>query len=52
MPVKEPQKKVYTTPTFVIYGGVEAITQGNSSGNFTDSAFPVHTAFKDLTFSG
>jgi hypothetical protein len=52
MAVREPQKKVYTAPTLIVYGGVEVITQGNSTGNFTDAAFPAHTAFKDLTFSG
>jgi hypothetical protein len=48
----EPQKKVYTTPIFTIYGGVEVITQGNSSGRVTDAAFPAGTSFDDITFSG
>jgi hypothetical protein len=50
--VIEPQKKVYTTPTFIIYGGVEVITQGNSNGKFTDAAFAAGTNFEDITFSG
>jgi hypothetical protein len=45
------KKKVYSTPKVTVYGNVERITQGNQSGDYTDQAFPVKTAFKDLTFS-
>jgi hypothetical protein len=48
----ESHKKVYTTPIFTIYGGVEVITQGSSTGRVTDAAFPQGTAFEDITFSG
>jgi hypothetical protein len=47
----ETGKKVYNSPTLTIHGDVAEITKGMSSGDFTDAAFPVHTSFKDLTFS-
>ena len=44
-------KKAYTTPELTVHGNVEEITLGNSSGKYLDAAFPVDTAFSDLTFS-
>jgi hypothetical protein len=44
-------KKVYTTPRLVVYGSVEAITQGGSDGDNLDQGFPVATKKSDLTFS-
>ena len=41
----------YTAPTLVIIGSVEALTQGNKSGSFTDQVFPVHTPKAAITFS-
>jgi hypothetical protein len=52
MAVIEPQKKVYTTPTLIIYGGVEVITQGAKRGGFLDQGFTAGTPVGDLTFSG
>jgi hypothetical protein len=49
--LKRPQKKVYTTPSLTIYGGVEVITQGNTGGEFTDAAFPVNTPLSKITTS-
>jgi hypothetical protein len=34
------------------YGTLEALTAGQSEGEFTDRAFPVNTPKRDLTFSG
>ena len=45
------QKLPYETPALTLYGSFESVTQGTSSGSFTDAAFPIHTPVKDLTFS-
>jgi hypothetical protein len=49
--MKGHQKKAYTTPALTVYGNVETITQGNSTGNYLDQSFPIGTHFKNLTFS-
>lgn len=45
------QKKTYTTPSVVVYGNVEEITQGTADGAFTDAVFPVKTPKDQITFS-
>jgi hypothetical protein len=47
----ETGKKVYNSPKLTIHGDVAEITRGLSSGDYTDAAFPIATAFQDLTFS-
>jgi len=47
----ESKKKVYLTPKLIVYGSVEAITQGSADGDFTDQAFPALTPKRDLSFS-
>jgi hypothetical protein len=47
----ETEKKPYTPPKLIVYGGVEAITQGGSQGQNLDAGFPVGTPFNGLTFS-
>ena len=49
MPI--PEKKSYVTPELIAYGNVATITQGSSTGDFTDSDFPAGTPLKTLTFS-
>ncbi len=44
-------KKAYNSPRLVIHGDVEKVTQGLSTGNFTDKLFPVDTPKPQLTFS-
>lgn len=44
-------KKPYETPELTVYGDVEAITKGNSSGDKLDQTFTVGTFADDLTFS-
>ena len=44
-------KSAYTRPRLVVYGKLEEITQGSSSGDYTDAAFPEGTKTSDLTFS-
>jgi hypothetical protein len=44
-------KKPYTAPRIIVLGDIEAITLGNSDGDFTDAAFPANTPKRDLTFS-
>jgi hypothetical protein len=42
----------YETPRIEDHGDLAELTAGNSTGEYTDKAFPVHTPKKDLTFSG
>jgi hypothetical protein len=44
-------KSVYTRPRLVVYGRLEQITQGNSTGDALDATFAVGTKKGDLTFS-
>ncbi|WP_410216364.1 hypothetical protein [Paracoccus sp. (in: a-proteobacteria)] len=44
-------KKIYAAPALRIYGSLEAMTQGTSTGNSLDRAFPAGTPRGDLTFS-
>jgi hypothetical protein len=41
----------YEAPVVSDYGTLSDLTAGNTSGSATDANFPVHTLFKDLTFS-
>lgn len=41
----------YEAPEVVTLGSFEDLTQGTSSGAFTDAFFPAHTPRGDLTFS-
>ena len=45
------EKKQYIAPNLTEFGTIEQLTQGTSSGENLDSTFPVHTPFRDLTFS-
>lgn len=45
------QLKEYHAPSLTTYGDVEQITAGNSSGAFSDRAFPDNTPIQDFTFS-
>jgi len=42
----------YEEPKVEDYGDLKDLTAGNKTGQWTDAAFPVHTPFKNLTFSG
>jgi hypothetical protein len=42
----------YEAPKIEDYGDLKDLTAGNKSGQWTDATFPVHTPFKNLTFSG
>jgi hypothetical protein len=44
-------KTKYVAPTFRAHGTLEALTQGNKTGNNLDADFPSGTPFGDLTFS-
>lgn len=44
-------KTPYETPTVVELGSFEEITQGATSGNALDRAFPDNTPSNQLTFS-
>ena len=44
-------KKAYESPRLIIHGDVEKVTAGNSTGNFLDKTFPIHTPKNLLTFS-
>jgi hypothetical protein len=44
-------RKTYAKPELITYGSMATITQGSSSGDFTDADFPAGTPFKSLTFS-
>ena len=44
-------KKTYATPRLTRHGSVEALTKGQSTGNFLDATFPTGTPFGQLTFS-
>ena len=50
-PMKRAPKNAYVRPRLVVYGKLEEITQGSSSGNILDADFPRGTEFGDLTFS-
>jgi hypothetical protein len=41
----------YEAPKVVDIGDLVQVTAGSLTGNFTDKAFPIHTPFKDITFS-
>jgi hypothetical protein len=41
----------YEAPKVVDLGDLVQVTAGSLTGNFTDKAFPIHTPFKDITFS-
>jgi hypothetical protein len=41
----------YEAPQVKDYGTLVQLTAGQTSGNFTDKDFPVHTPKQDLTFS-
>jgi hypothetical protein len=45
------QKKSYNKPELKVHGNVETLTQGTSSGNFTDANFDTDTPRGELTFS-
>lgn len=45
------EKKPYVPPQVTVLGDIEAITLGTSDGEFTDSAFPVNTPRRLLSFS-
>lgn len=42
----------YEKPKVEDYGDLKDLTAGNKTGSFTDAAFPNHTPFNQLTFSG
>jgi len=42
----------YEAPRIEDHGDLAELTAGNSTGEFTDKAFPVHTPKQDITFSG
>lgn len=41
----------YEAPSLTVHGSIDQITQGASTGSSLDAAFPIGTAFGDLTFS-
>jgi hypothetical protein len=41
----------YEKPTVIDYGKITDLTAGQTNGNFTDKAFPVHFPKDQLTFS-
>ncbi len=41
----------YETPTIADFGDLVELTAGALSGDFTDKTFPIHTPFRDITFS-
>ena len=45
------EKKEYIAPELIVFGTVEALTQGQSTGTSLDAAFPAGTPFSSLTFS-
>ena len=47
----ETGKKIYTSPKLTVHGDIEEITQGFSTGEYTDADFPIHTKLGDVTFS-
>ena len=49
--MRVPEKKGYVKPELIAYGSIATITQGSTSGDFTDAAFPALTPFKNITFS-
>jgi hypothetical protein len=44
-------KMKYVKPELKAHGSIEEVTQGGSTGDFTDAAFPVNTPRGKLTFS-
>ena len=44
-------KAVYEAPTVAEVGTFETLTQGTSSGRFTDAVFPANTPFDEITLS-
>lgn len=44
-------RKTYHAPKLEVYGTVEAITKGATSGTKLDASFPIGTPFQDVTFS-
>jgi hypothetical protein len=41
----------YEAPAVVVLGSFEELTQGSTTGMFTDAAFPAGTPMDKLTFS-
>jgi hypothetical protein len=41
----------YQAPQLRVHGSLEALTQGNSTGNYIDATFPGGTPVSQLTFS-
>jgi hypothetical protein len=41
----------YEAPRVVDFGDLVEMTAGSSDGDLTDSAFPINTPKRDLTFS-
>ena len=48
---EEPKPVEYVAPEVTDYGKLTDITAGQSTGAFTDAAFPVHTPLSDITIS-
>jgi hypothetical protein len=48
----ESTDKNYAAPQVVDYGDLVQLTAAAEHGGYTDAAFPAHTPFGDLTFSG
>ncbi|RYE70651.1 MAG: lasso RiPP family leader peptide-containing protein [Oxalobacteraceae bacterium] len=44
-------KKFYEAPALRAHGSIEKLTQGGSTGNNLDAAFPTGTPFSQITFS-
>jgi hypothetical protein len=51
MTTEETAKKEYTAPQLIVYGTVQAITQGSRSGESLDRAFGAGSHISTLTFS-
>jgi hypothetical protein len=49
-PFEEP-KKAYAKPTLLVHGDVEVITQGYTTGDHLDAAFPAGFPVHDVTLS-
>jgi hypothetical protein len=45
------QKRAYEAPQLVVEGNIRELTLGNKTGTQLDASFPIHTPFKNLTFS-
>jgi hypothetical protein len=46
----KPNKKPYTSPKLTVFGDVEVITKGGTTGDFLDAAFPAGTPRGRLTY--